>query len=256
MKIFLYIFLVIFSLEARLINYSIATVDEKIITAYDTKALATKLNISEKEALDVLIEEKIKDIQIERLNLGVNEYDFNSQVVKLGLKDKEKIQALKNKLNEERFFNFILDNARINTDPSILRDYYELNKARFTSFKSLDLALYSSKDKEILKKALEDASFKHKDLKIKHISLNKEEINPSLLDLFNQSKEKSFTNIFKGPNGYISYYIKAKNQAFTPSFEELKEEVKRAFLRKQESLYLQNYLDKLKAKANIVIIKE
>lgn len=254
MKIFLYFLLVVSCLNAKLLNYTLATVNNEVITAYDANELAKRLNITQKQALEVLIDDHVKDMEIQRLGLGVPQAEIDASAAKLGLSTHAQIEGLKAKLNEQRFFSFILDNARINADPTILKNFYEMNKARFNSFAKIDLVLLSAPLKEPIKKAMANPMHKEKGLSKKVLHLSTSELNPELLALLNRTKAGSFTPIFNTGDGYLAYFVKAKTGEEKLSFEQVEPRVREAFMAKQERLYLQNYLNRLKANAQIIFL--
>lgn len=231
-----------------------ATVNNQIITSYDANELAKRLNITQKQALEVLIDDHVKNIEIQRLGLGVSQGELDASAAKLGLSTHAQIEGLKEKLNEQRFFSFILDNARINADPVILRNFYEMNKERFATFAKIDLVLLSASSQEPIKRAIKNPMHKEKGLSKKTLHLSTAELNPQLISLLNRTKAGSFTPIFNTGDGFLAYFVKAKTGEEKLSFEQVEPRVREAFMAKQERLYLQNYLNRLKANAQIIIL--
>lgn len=253
MKLILCFVLCFAYLNAKLLNYTLATVNNQIITAYDANTLAKRLKITQAQALDVLIDDHIKDLEIAKLGLGVPQAELDESAQKLGLSTQAQIKGLRDKMNEQRFFTFILDNARINADPVILRNYYESNKRLFASFAKIKLVLYTSENEDLISKVKHNLLFKSPKLTKKVLNLTTADLNPDLLALLNRTKAGTFTRTFSTQDGYLAYYIKAKTGEEKLNYEQVKTRVREAFMAKQERLYLQNYLNKLKASAQIVL---
>ncbi len=81
-------------------------------------------------------------------------------------------------------------------------------------------------------------------------------INPKLLYILNKTKEASFTPVITIADNFATFYIKKKLNIKTLPFDEVKQEIFAKLADKREKEIIREYFDKIKAEANIRMIRK
>jgi hypothetical protein len=127
-----------------------------------------------KEALDILIRQKLELSQIKSMNIQVSDYDVNQQINEIAAKNSISVQAfynalksegitsdiykaeLKQKMQQEKLYQYILSSKFQAVNEDELLSYYNKNQKEFTRFESFDVVKFESQNAQ----DLEDISLK------------------------------------------------------------------------------------------------
>jgi DNA-binding phage protein len=170
------IFLASSHVSAALVDAVSVVVDNEPVTIYEIYALSKQFNMQTREALDILIREKLELSQIKAMNIQVSDYDINQQMNEIAAKNNLSVQAfykalsnegitsdtykaeLKRKMQQEKLYQYVLSSKfqAANEDEFLL--YYNKNKKEFTRFESFDVVRFESQNAQ----DLEDISVKSK----------------------------------------------------------------------------------------------
>jgi hypothetical protein len=150
--------------NAALIDAVSVVVDNEPITVYEIYRLSKQLNIQTKEALDILIRQKLELSQIKFMNIQVSDYDINQQINEIAAKNNLSIQAfydalknegvtsdvykaeLKQKMQQDKLYQYILSSKFQAANEDDLLLYYNKNQHEFTRFESFDVIKFESQD--------------------------------------------------------------------------------------------------------------
>ncbi|MDR0665967.1 MAG: hypothetical protein LBF71_01005 [Campylobacteraceae bacterium] len=145
------------SANAALVDAVSVVVDNEPITIYEIYRLSKQFDIPTREALDVLIREKLELSQIKQMNIQIDDFILNQQIEAIAAKNNMNVQnfysallregisvdayrsELKQKLQRDRLYQYILSSKYENIDEDKLLIYYNNNPMEFTKFESFDV---------------------------------------------------------------------------------------------------------------------
>jgi parvulin-like peptidyl-prolyl isomerase len=160
------------NLSAALIDAVSVTVDNEPITIYEIYRLSSQYDIPTKEALEILIRQKLEVSQIKQMNIQVDDFVLNQQIETIAAKNNMTIQSfygallregvsadayraeLKQKMQRDRLYQYILSSKYENIDEDKLLVYYNNNPVEFTRFESFEVVKFESADAEELAELL------------------------------------------------------------------------------------------------------
>ena len=251
-------------------NAIIAIVEKEPITKYELEQIK-KQGLKEKEAMDILIDQKLKKSQIKKFGLYVNDYELNSELNNFLKQNNMDINALKTKLKKEnikyesfledlknniltqKLYQIINSSLQIDQSEEGARQYYNKNLEQFSIYTNIELIKYSSNDKDVLEKFLKD---KIKNNKIKE---NKNSINArddiKLVVFLSRIKDGEFSPMIEENNEFVSYLVITKQNPQYFLFEQIKQDAMAIYANYQRENLFKDYFDKLKVSARIDYIK-
>ncbi len=251
-------------------------VNNEPITTYEITKTASKLHISKKEALQLLIRKKLEESEIKRLGIEINDFeventidtfakqkgmdiiDLQMKLEQQGIDWQEYKRGVKEQLLRKKLYEAIMQQSMRNIDESTLRDYYEKHKERFSVAKAADVIKYISPSKEILQKIVQNPLYRPTDPLMlqqgqEHIDLAK--VSPQLSLLIQQTPEGGFTPILPLGEKYLLIYVKKKEGREPIAFEKVKGYILKQLASKKREKSIDEYFAKLKAKAKITILR-
>ena len=271
MKKFL-IFLIFLSfLSAKIVDRVIASVNGEPITSYEITNTVTSLNVSPKEALNILINQKIIDEEIKKRGIEVDEFDIENALEKIAhqnkmsvfefkalLKQRGELNKFMNNLREDllkqKLFSQIV-NSKLKVTPKELKNYYINHKNEFKTFKKIDVTEYISKNPEDLKKIAKNHLFFLDNVTVKTSTFNSNDLPINLVFLFNSTKEGSFTPILNDNDKYIMFYINKKEGNDILPFEKVKNIIANKLIEQKRNSILKEYFNTLRNQADIELFK-
>lgn len=168
MKKYILIGLLAISLNAKVVDKVIASVEGEPITSYEVQTFAKQNNFPKDKALGILIQEKLIESEIKKRGISVDDFEIEDELEKMAKQngmdlfqfknilaqrgELEKVKKqIKNNLLKRKLFNQIVQ-AKLNITPDDLKDYYKKHINEFTVFNSIQVVKYTANNPEILKK--------------------------------------------------------------------------------------------------------
>ena len=266
-KILLFLYFTLF-LNAQIVDKIIAVVNNIPITSYELQKTETKFNVNKKQALNILINQKLIESEIEKRGIDVDEFDIENAFEKIAMQNnmssfefssllaqqgklKSFKEKLKKELQKEKLFSQIMK-SKLSISEKELKTYYNTHKKDFQTFKTISYTKYYSLNPNILREYLQNPLINSKTITIKEYNnQNFSSIPLNLLFIFNKTKVNHFTPILPDNIGYSTYYIKEKHQKTYIPFEKVKNIIYSILVKNKENSILKEYFDKLKNRANI-----
>ncbi|WP_291950072.1 hypothetical protein [Campylobacter sp.] len=273
-KILMSCFFAVNILCAQTIGGIAMIVENEPITIYDINQTMKQLHTNDKQkAIAFLVDDKIQQSEAKNFGIIISDFELNNklnqiaksnntdinglqaQIEKKGLNFEIFKEKVRKDMQKERLYQSIMQNAKININDEALKNFYENNLDKFSTFSNVDLIVYNSTNPELLQQLLQNPMYKNDQIKSKAISLNASNMDPRLLALLNNTKTGEFTPILNGENTYIIYFIKEKYGKNPIDFNLIKEQVSNAYTINQRELALKNHLDKIRTNAHIEEIR-
>jgi parvulin-like peptidyl-prolyl isomerase len=262
------------SLTAGLVDGISVVINNEPITLYEIYKYSQKFNISKKKALDILIRQRLEDAQIKKLKIdvayyeienyidnlarknGMSVFDFFEMLRAKGIDEDEYKKDLKTKMKRDKLYKRILS-SKLNDElnEKELKSYYERNIQQFTVAREFEVISYRAKDRDALER-IKTNPMLASGVKAKEQIFKSGRIDPKIESLLNSMKPDSFTRIFPIKDGYSMFYLKKKIGLNTMPFQKVKNYIYSALKAEKESSIMENYFEKLKADADITILRK
>lgn len=262
-----------FTFAGDFVNGIVSIVENEPITAFEVQKAMNTLNLDEKQALNLIINEKLSEAEIKNLNISVTNFEIAQRLENIakqrGIAPNELESALlangidfadfksdvEKNLQKEKLYEYIFSEAKINISEGSARAFFEANLDEFSIFSRIKTTRYISPSKEFLDEIKISPFVSNKAVKTEAFDLSVEQIPAELNEILNATPNGQFTGIFKTPLGFEMFFVAEKSGAITPRFEDVRQDVLNKIYKLEEERVLNDYFNKLRAKANIQTLR-
>lgn len=263
-----------FSLSnAQVINGIAVIIENEPITINEVLKASSEFKVDEKTALNLLIKDRLFEAQIKNLKLDASSYEVSQKLEKIAAENgvsKEDLRTLviskggdftqfrediAKSIKQEKLYQGIFSEAKIKITPDMARAYFEQNQDKFSSFDKVQAIHYTTLEKELLEAIQVSPMVQNPNVKIENLNASSSELPAGLRTVFTQTKDGSFTQIFQTPNGFEMFYVIQKTGQSLANFEDVQNEVMNALYKSEQDRAVNEYFNKLRAKANIKILR-
>jgi len=265
-KLFISIILM-FSLNAKIVDKVIASVNSEPITSFDVQTIINNTNLNEKQALNYLIDQKIIDSEIKKRGINVDDYEIEEAMGKIAKRNNLSLFEFKNilmqrgefeKLREQikqnilkqKLFSQIV-NAKLQITPEEIKTYYNAHKNEFSVFDTVQVTKYIANNPEILKILFNNPFYNNKNITAKTLVLSSNNLRLDKIYLFKNTETNHFTPIINEGLSYITYYIISKNGKKILPFNQVKNVIANNLISKKRDKILKEYFNQIKNRAEI-----
>ena len=255
---------------SQISNGIAAIIENEPITINELRKAAAQLKTDETTALNLLIRDRLETAQIKNLKIEASDYEVNQRLEKIANDSGMNVAGLRSavtskggdyaqfkddvakSIKQEKLYQSIFSEAKINISENAARAYFEQNPSAFARFSDISVTRYVAPSADFLEIARKSSPMNtnhsvHMDV----LDLKSEQIPPQLREIFQQTADGTFTQIFQTPEGFEMFYIAAKKGQVVPSFDEVKNEAMNAVYRLEQESVIGEYFNKLLAKANV-----
>jgi parvulin-like peptidyl-prolyl isomerase len=268
MKFLISVVLVVFSLYGQVIDKLAIIVNNIPITSYDIQKTQKELNVDKNAAVSYLIDQAVLKSIIKQRGIYVDDFDIDNEMKKIAARngmslfnfknyllqkgELYKLQAqIKAKLQRDK----LLQTLHVNITENEIKDYYNKHKEEFALPKAIEVTKYSSDDKQALQQAISNPLSTNDNVSIQDMVLKNNEVNPRLMGFLSQFKEKTFTPIIQFENKLTIFYIIKKDGLEPIPYKMAAGKIYEILLKQKQQKALKDFIDKLRAKADIQFIK-
>lgn len=255
---------------SQISNGIAAIIENEPITINELRKAAAQLKTDETTALNLLIRDRLETAQIKNLKIEASDYEVNQRLEKIANDSGMNVAGLRSavtskggdyaqfkddvakSIKQEKLYQSIFSEAKINISENAARAYFEQNPSAFARFSDISVTRYVAPSADFLEVARKSSPMNtnhsvHMDV----LDLKSEQIPPQLREIFQQTADGTFTQIFQTPEGFEMFYVAAKKGQVVPSFDEVKNEAMNAVYRLEQERVIGEYFNKLLAKANV-----
>lgn len=261
-------------LNANIIDGIAIKVDGNIITKYEITQLQKSQNLPKDKAIDALINEKLKENEIKRLGIKVDDERIDNEINSIAMANKitraELESALqKQKINldtykaelREHIINRELMQRILQTNSALasesdLQAFYEKNKNDFKIPTKVKVTSYVSNSDVELQRFLQNPLLLNPSIQSKDEEIDIRTLPAQVMGIFLDTPIKNFTPVLNSGSTLIVFFIKEKDGWEVLPFESAKSMVMQKYSQTRESEILNEYFTKVKANANIEMILE
>jgi len=251
-------------------------VKDKAITLLDIKTEMKTSKIDAKRAADVLIRQKLEEVEIDERKITVNSSEVYDDIKKMaarnnlnisefydavresnGMSSTELKAKIKQKLLSQKLYQAIAYAALSKPSDLEVQEYYDIHKNSYKHPASFTVIIYDSKDKVRLQEKIDNPMFYSPDIATNEQVLPYEQISPELVSLLERTSLNHFTNVIpNGKGGFMSFYMKGIESAATGGLESVKNQIVNSIMAEKREQVLGNYFARLRHNADINVIRE
>jgi ferric receptor cfrA len=261
--------------NASQISNGIAVIIEnEPITVNEVRKAAAQLQTNEANALNLLIRDRLETAQIKNLKIEASDYELNQRLQKIASESGMNVSDLRSavlskggdyaqfkddvakSIKQEKLYQSIFAEAKINISENAARAYFEQNRDLFAHFTDVSVTRYVAPSMQLLEAARHSSPMNanhsvHMDV----MDLKSEQIPPQLRTIFQQTPDGTFTQIFQTPEGFEMFYVASKKGQTMPEFDEVRDEAMNALYKLEQDRVIGEYFNKLRAKANVKYLR-
>lgn len=259
---------------AGLVDGIAAVVNDQPITLYEIDQTKEKMKVDGVQALNLLIDKRLEEAEIDRLGIQVEEPDIDAQIRRIASSNnmtldgfKKALEArfigwesyrkeLKEQMIRERLVGAVLQGELRPAEESDARVYYDNHKDEFSQYGSIKVTKYASSDRNALLAAMRNPLILSPMIGREEETLERESADPRLFGLLGDTEIGEFTRMIPVGNMFVSFYVDEKNDRVLLPFEEVKERIIASLNRQNETRAVKNYFEKKRAEGEIKILRE
>jgi len=261
--------------NASQISNGIAVIIEnEPITVNEVRKAAAQLQTSETNALNLLIRDRLETAQIKNLKIEASDYELNQRLQKIASESGMSVSDLRSAvlskggdyaqfkddvaktIKQEKLYQSIFADAKINISENAARAYFEQNRDLFAHFADVSVTRYVASSAQLLEVARHSSPMNtNHNVHMDVLDLKSEQIPPQLRTIFQQTPDGTFTQIFQTPEGFEMFYVASKKGQTMPEFDEVRDEAMNALYKLEQDRVIGEYFNKLRAKANVKYLR-
>ena len=261
--------------NASQISNGIAVIIEnEPITVNEVRKAAAQLQTSETNALNLLIRDRLETAQIKNLKIEASDYELNQRLQKIASESGMSVSDLRSAvlskggdyaqfkddvaktIKQEKLYQSIFADAKINISENAARAYFEQNRDLFAHFTDASVTRYVAPSMQLLEVARHSSPMNaNHNVHMDVLDLKSEQIPPQLRTIFQQTPDGTFTQIFQTPEGFEMFYVASKKGQTMPEFDEVRDEAMNALYKLEQDRVIGEYFNKLRAKANVKYLR-
>ncbi|RVY31913.1 SurA protein [Helicobacter pylori] len=262
------------TLEDKVVGGISLLVNGSPITLYQIQEEQKKSKVSKAQARDRLIAERIKNQEIERLKIHVDDDKLDQEMAMMAQQQGMDLDHFKRMLMAEGHYKLYRDQLKehlemqellrnillTNVDTSSetkMREYYNKHKEQFSIPTEIETVRYTSTNQEDLERAMADPNLEIPGVSKANEKIEMKTLNPQIAQVFISHEEGSFTPVMNGGGGqFITFYIKEKKGKNEVSFSQAKQFIAQKLVEESKDKILEEHFEKLRVKSRIVMIRE
>ncbi|MFP6125735.1 SurA protein [Helicobacter pylori] len=262
------------TLEDKVVGGISLLVNGSPITLYQIQEEQKKSKVSKTQARDRLIAERIKNQEIERLKIHVDDDKLDQEMAMMAQQQGMDLDHFKQMLMAEGHYKLYRDQLKehlemqellrnillTNVDTSSetkMREYYNKHKEQFSIPTEIETVRYTSTNQEDLERAMADPNLEIPGVSKANEKIEMKTLNPQIAQVFISHEEGSFTPVMNGGGGqFITFYIKEKKGKNEVSFSQAKQFIAQKLVEESKDKILEEHFEKLRVKSRIVMIRE
>ncbi|WP_139533448.1 SurA protein [Helicobacter pylori] len=262
------------TLEDNVVGGISLLVNGSPITLYQIQEEQEKSKVSKAQARDRLIAERIKNQEIERLKIHVDDDKLDQEMAMMAQQQGMDLDHFKQMLMAEGHYKLYRDQLKehlemqellrnillTNVDTSSetkMREYYNKHKEQFSIPTEIETVRYTSTNQEDLERAMADPNLEIPGVSKANEKIEMKTLNPQIAQVFISHEEGSFTPVMNGGGGqFITFYIKEKKGKNEVSFSQAKQFIAQKLVEESKDKILEEHFEKLRVKSRIVMIRE
>jgi hypothetical protein len=263
-------------LNAQIYDGVAIVVKNKAITLLDIQTEMKLSKVSSKKASDILIRQKLEEVEIDERKIIVNSSEVYDYIKKMASRNKMNISKfydavrnangltstqfkakIKQKLLSQKLYQAIAYSAISEPSEIEIQEYYNLHKNNYKHPASFTVIIYDSKDKNALQTKVDNPMFYSPSILTNEQVLPYGKISPELASLLERTALNTFTAVVpNAKGGFMSFYMKKIESAKEGGLESVKSQIVNSIMGEKREQVLGDYFARLRHNADINVIRD
>ncbi len=260
-------------LGAGLVDAVSIVVNDRPITLYEIYKTEKSLGLPKTKAIEYLIKKRIKEEELARLGVRVDDFDVNGEIERIAAQngiDSLKMRTIlakqgvdweaykkriRERLLQERLYRRILSTKIQSPTDETLKEYYRLHIKEFSLPEKIRVIQYSSAEKRALLKAMENPLAAVPGVVQRPETIETRGLNPELLFLLTKTPKGEFTEIVPVGREYVAFLVQDFINPEPIPFEKVKQKVFARWMEQKQKEAIESHFEKLRAAATVKIVR-
>ena len=271
----LFFILLSLSLNAKTIDGVALLVQDEPITMLEITNAMAESHLDQAKTIDILVRKKLEDQEVKSRKITVTEDEVIDEIKKMAAQNNmtvaqfydavassqnltsEQVQKeIKERLQSQKLFQAIAYVKMDEPDAQEIKNYYELNKAKFNHPQSFKTIIYESKKQNLLQQKIDNPMFYSPEIGNKEQTFEYSKIAPQLAELLEKTPINKFSDIIpNGKDGFVSFYMQEIEQNKDVKLEDIKAQIENMIMADKREQVLKEYFDRARLNANIKTLR-
>ncbi|MDR0468240.1 MAG: SurA N-terminal domain-containing protein [Campylobacteraceae bacterium] len=269
---FCVLFLNVIHAKAELLDAISIIVENEPVTLFEIFKFSKQYNVEPRNAVDLLVRQKLELSQIKNMNIEISDFDIEQQINQIatrnnmstqgflsalaaqGINAQEYRNDVKLKMQRDKLYQYIVRDKFQAFNKDDVLDYYNKNQHEFTRVESFDVTRFQSKNVDSLKN-LNSPTAKSKNVESAKLRLYSQSSEARVIAMLTNTDEESFSNIIETKDDYIRFFLHKKNDISVLPFEQAENMIAQKVAQDKEMEILSDYFEKLKSRSTITVIR-
>lgn len=245
------------------------------ITLYEVQQEMKQSNTDAKQSADTLIRKKLEQLEAAEKKITVSSTEINEELTRMaaqnnlsmeqflnamqsvrGLSEKDLKAKVEESIKGQKLYSAIAFSKMGQPTADEEAEYYQLHLDEFSRPESFDVTTYFAASQEALGAKIADPMRHIEMIQSKDETIPYEKINPQLAQILNKTAVGNFSPILpNGKNGFMSFYIREKNNVITDNLESMRPQIANAIIGEKRNQVLNDYFTRLRLSADIKIMR-
>jgi len=263
-------------LNAQIYDGVAIVVKNKAITLLDIQTEMKLSKVSSKKASDILIRQKLEEVEIDERKIVVNSSEVYDYIKKMASRNKMNISKfydavrnangltstqfkakIKQKLLSQKLYQAIAYSAISEPSEIEIQEYYNLHKNNYKHPASFTVIIYDSKDKNALQTKVDNPMFYSPSILTNEQVLPYGKISPELASLLERTALNTFSAVVpNAKGGFMSFYMKKIESAKEGGLDSVKSQIVNSIMGEKREQVLGDYFARLRHNADINVIRD
>jgi parvulin-like peptidyl-prolyl isomerase len=261
------------ALQAGLVDAVSIVVDGEPITLYEIYKAEHAKGLDKRKAVEYMIEQKLKEAEIKRLGISVDNYDVNRQIEKIAQQngiDSLKLRSIlasrgvswqtykkemKEKILQERLYKRILSTKIQPPSEETLKAYYQSNLQAFSVPAAIDVVQYTAPTRKALIEAMRNPMSVNPEVTKESKTIRSNEVGGQLLYMLTQTPEGKFTQPIPVDGRYVAFYVEKFHGLKPLPYDEVQPRVYAQWMEQKRKEAIKSHFEKLRAAADIKVLR-
>lgn len=245
------------------------------ITLYEVQQEMKLSGTNATQSTDTLIRKKLEQLEASEKKIIVSSAEIDEELSRMaaqnnlsqeqflnamqtvrGLSEKDLRARVEESIKGQKLYSAIAFSKMAQPTAEEESEYYQLHLDEFSRPESFDVTTYVSPSQEALAAKIADPMRHIEIIQSKEESLPYAKINPQLAQILNKTAIGSFSPILpNGKNGFMSFYIREKNNVITENLESVRPQISNAIIGEKRNQVLNDYFTRLRLSADIKVMR-
>lgn len=258
---------------AELISGLALTVNNAPVTMVEVYEAARYNGVDNKRAVDMLVEQKLLEQEMERLGVVVDDAEVEDEARRIAQQQKvsyfqlkdtieqrygsidDYFDELRKRLQKEKLLTRLARQNISRIDDAVMQNYYNDHADEFQVAEQIMVEKYFSQDERALDRALSGVDNESPEVQRALETVASRSVNPELARVLNGTAAGSFTPSFPVQGGWMAFKIIDKREITILPYEQVKNAIFAKLATQERERTVAKRLEALKATAKVTIFR-